>query len=46
VEEKDDVARFGSPVFHVDAGDPPLFLLHGDQDPQSSCAGRARRGCW
>ena len=23
-----------SPVAHVDAGDPPLFILHGDQDPQ------------
>jgi dipeptidyl aminopeptidase/acylaminoacyl peptidase len=21
-------------VFHVDATDPPLLLLHGDQDPQ------------
>ena len=20
--------------FHVDRGDPPLLLLHGDQDPQ------------
>ncbi len=29
-----DVARLASPVFHVDAGDPPLLLLHGDQDPQ------------
>jgi acetyl esterase/lipase len=34
VEEKMDLARFGSPVFQVDAGDPPLLLLHGDQDPQ------------
>jgi acetyl esterase/lipase len=34
VEEKADLARFGSPVFHVDANDPPLLLLHGDQDPQ------------
>ena len=23
-----------SPVFHVDEKDPPLLLLHGDQDPQ------------
>lgn len=29
-----DVARLASPVFHVDAGDPPLLLFHGDQDPQ------------
>jgi acetyl esterase/lipase len=29
-----DLARLASPVFHVDAGDPPLLLLHGDQDNQ------------
>jgi acetyl esterase/lipase len=29
-----EVARLASPVFHVDAGDPPLLLMHGDQDPQ------------
>lgn len=23
-----------SPAFHVDRRDPPLLLLHGDQDPQ------------
>jgi len=28
------MARLASPVFHVDADDPPLLLLHGDQDPQ------------
>ncbi|MBM4182842.1 MAG: alpha/beta hydrolase [Gemmatimonadetes bacterium] len=28
------LARLGSPVVHVGAGDPPLLLLHGDQDPQ------------
>lgn len=27
-------ARLASPVFHVDRHDPPLLLLHGDQDPQ------------
>lgn len=27
-------ARLASPVAHVDAGDPPLLLIHGDQDPQ------------
>lgn len=35
--QPDDVpalARLASPVFHVDANDPPLLLLHGDQDPQ------------
>jgi acetyl esterase/lipase len=29
-----DLARLASPVFHVDASDPPLLLLHGDQDDQ------------
>src|SRR5690554_5337428 len=33
-EDVPDVARLASPVFHVDANDPPLLLLHGDQDPQ------------
>lgn len=28
------LARLASPVFHVDASDPPLLLEHGDQDPQ------------
>ena len=29
-----ELARLASPVFQVDANDPPLLLLHGDQDPQ------------
>lgn len=29
------LARLASPVFHVDGRDPPLLLLHGDQDPQA-----------
>jgi acetyl esterase/lipase len=29
-----DLARLASPVFHVDSGDPPLLLMHGDADPQ------------
>lgn len=29
-----DLARLASPIFHVDRGDPPLMLLHGDQDTQ------------
>ena len=29
-----ELARLASPVFHVDRDDPPLLLLHGDQDPQ------------
>jgi len=33
-DAKPDLARLASPVFHVDAGDPPLLLLHGDRDPQ------------
>jgi len=33
-EEKMTLAQLASPVFHVDATDPPLLLLHGDQDPQ------------
>jgi len=33
-DEKVELARLASPVFHVDATDPPLLLLHGDQDPQ------------
>jgi len=32
--ERQDLARIASPVFHVDESDPPLLLLHGDQDPQ------------
>jgi acetyl esterase/lipase len=28
------LARLASPVFHADAQDPPLLLMHGDQDPQ------------
>jgi acetyl esterase/lipase len=28
------LARLASPVFHVDRSDPPILLLHGDQDPQ------------
>ena len=33
-DAKPDLARMASPVFHVDASDPPLLLIHGDQDPQ------------
>lgn len=29
-----DVARLASVVTHVDASDPPLLILHGDEDPQ------------
>ena len=34
-EQVPDLARLASPVFHVDANDPPLLLIHGDQDPQA-----------
>jgi acetyl esterase/lipase len=33
-DKKPELARLASPVFQVDASDPPLFLEHGDQDPQ------------
>ena len=28
------LAQLASPVTHVDRGDPPLLIFHGDQDPQ------------
>ena len=34
VEQVPELAGLASPVFHVDSTDPPLLLLHGDQDPQ------------
>jgi len=33
-EENPELAQLASPVFHVEATDPPLLLLHGDQDTQ------------
>jgi acetyl esterase/lipase len=33
-EDKPELAQLASPVTHVNASDPPLLLLHGDQDPQ------------
>jgi acetyl esterase/lipase len=33
-KDADALARLASPVFQVDRSDPPLLLLHGDQDPQ------------
>ena len=33
-EENPGIARLASPVAHVDRNDPPLLLIHGDQDPQ------------
>jgi acetyl esterase/lipase len=33
-EEHPQQAKLASPVTHVDPHDPPLLLIHGDQDPQ------------
>lgn len=33
-DEAVELAELASPVYHVDATDPPLLLFHGDQDPQ------------
>jgi acetyl esterase/lipase len=33
-KENESGAKLASPVFHVDRTDPPLLMLHGDQDPQ------------
>jgi acetyl esterase/lipase len=32
--ELPELAKLASPVAHVDASDPPLWLIHGDADPQ------------
>lgn len=32
--DQPELARLASPVAHVDRDDPPLLLIHGDQDPQ------------
>lgn len=33
-DENESLAQLASPVYLVDANDPPLLLLHGDMDPQ------------
>lgn len=33
-QEKPELTALASPVTHVDAGDPPVLLFHGDADPQ------------
>lgn len=33
-EKVPSIARLASPVAHVDKTDPPMLLIHGDQDPQ------------
>lgn len=33
-DQTPELATLASPIVHVDSQDPPLLLLHGDQDPQ------------
>ncbi|MDQ8182665.1 alpha/beta hydrolase [Pelagicoccus sp. SDUM812005] len=33
-QDDPQTAQLASPVFHIDTQDPPLLLVHGDQDPQ------------
>ena len=33
-ENVPEAAQLASPVSHIDGRDPPLLLIHGDQDPQ------------
>ncbi|MFT7642501.1 MAG: acetyl esterase/lipase [Pirellulaceae bacterium] len=33
-DQEPELAKLASPVFHVTKEDPPLLLIHGDQDPQ------------
>lgn len=33
-ESEPELAHLASPIFYADASDPPLYLLHGDLDPQ------------
>ena len=33
-DKKPDLARLASPVFQMEGDEPPLFLIHGDQDHQ------------
>ena len=34
VEEVPDIAKKASPVYQVDPTDPPIFIVHGEQDIQ------------
>ncbi|KPM49985.1 alpha/beta hydrolase [Jiulongibacter sediminis] len=34
LDQVPDLAKLASPVFHVDQSDPPMFIVHGNQDPQ------------
>ncbi len=33
-DQKPDLAKLASPMTYVDAADQPLWLIHGDADPQ------------
>ena len=33
-EKNAGLAKLASPVYHIDANDPPLLIFHGEQDPQ------------
>lgn len=37
-QDKPELAQLASPVVHVEASDPPLLLLHGDEDVQMPIA--------
>ncbi len=34
LDKASDLATLASPVFHIDKADPPMFIAHGNQDPQ------------
>ncbi len=34
VDQAEELAKKASPVYQVDAGDPPLLIVHGEQDNQ------------
>jgi acetyl esterase/lipase len=34
VEEAKELAILASPIFHIDASDPPMYIAHGNQDNQ------------
>jgi acetyl esterase/lipase len=34
VEQAEDLAKLASPVYQVDKSDPPILIIHGDQDNQ------------
>ncbi|CAH0993951.1 hypothetical protein EMA8858_00056 [Emticicia aquatica] len=34
LEQANELAKLASPVYQVDAADPPLFIVHGEQDIQ------------